>query len=155
MFVAVNHISDGLLCSWASCYFYGKIENKLRLCGGLLRLPILPRLGVREPACFGPLTHNLNCSPSITVPLNTSQPSLSPPNSHIWWLPQGGSRDPNCTPTAPAGSFKSQRLKEAWADHWVRAKTVGTPNRAFVILWSKFKFRSCSSSILSSLVTSN
>ena len=46
MFVAVNHISDGLLCSWASCYFYGKIENKLGLCDGLLSLPILPRLGV-------------------------------------------------------------------------------------------------------------
>lgn len=53
MFVAVNHISYGLLCSWASCYFYGKIENKLGLCAGLLCLPVLPRLGVREPACFG------------------------------------------------------------------------------------------------------
>lgn len=41
---------------------------------------------------------------SITVPLNTSQPSLSPPNSHIWWLPQGGSRDPNCTPTGPGAA---------------------------------------------------
>lgn len=35
--------------------FMIKTENKLGLCAGLLCLPILSRLGVREPACLGPL----------------------------------------------------------------------------------------------------
>ena len=77
-----------------------------------------------------PQTHSgsviiLNCSPSITVPLNTSQPVflLQTPTSdgYLRGLPRSELHS-----RGPWGSFKSQRPKEPRADHGVRAKTAGT-----------------------------